>query len=79
MIVCSFSDFYTPLDEAPKSLKGKKLHHWIIKNLKGRKRVSVWEIDGNIRVCKALMYLVRIGKVRFNNDYDYPYQGVSVK
>ena len=79
MIVCSFSDFYIPLDEAPKSLKGKKLHQWIIKNLKGRKRVSVWEIEGNFRVCRTIMYLVKIGKIKFNNDYDYPYQGVSVK
>ena len=78
MIICSFSDFNKPLNEAPKSLKGKTLHDWIMKNLKDRNRISVWEIDDNTKVCRAFMYLVKIGKIKLNNKYDYPYQGLQV-
>lgn len=78
MIVCSFSDWKTPLDEAPKNLKGAKLHKWLLTNLKYRNRISVWEIDANMRVCRTLMYLKHIGKISFTNDYEYPYTGIKI-
>ena len=79
MIITSFSDFNKPLNEAPKNLKGKKLHNWLIKQLKHRDRVCVWEIDYNMKVCRALMFLVKIGKLRFDKSTtDYPYTKIVV-
>lgn len=78
--LCSFSDFQIPLNEYPKKLKGKKLHEWIIKQLKHRTRISTCEIDYDLRMCRTLMYLDRIGKIKLDNRaYKYPYVGVSVK
>lgn len=78
MIICSFSDFSKPLDVAPRNLKGAKLHSYLLKQLKSRKRVSVWEIDTNMDVCKALMFLKRIGKISFTKEYDYPHVGIKI-
>lgn len=79
MIICSFSDFNTPLNEAPSKLKGAKLHKWVIKNLLGRKRISCWEIGDNIKVCKVLMWMQSTGKIKFTDGYNYPYVGVEVR
>lgn len=80
MIITSYSDWNKPLDECPKNLKGKGQHRWLLNNLRRRNRISCWEIDTNWRVCRSLMYLKRIGKIKLNGKaYDYPYVGVSVK
>ncbi len=78
MIITSFSDFYKPLDEYPKHLKGKSLHKWILKNLKGRKRVSVWELDCTQRMVRTMMYLDRINKIKLDPSLQYPYIGVKL-
>lgn len=78
MILCSFSDWKQPLNEAPRTLKGAKLHKWLLRNIKDRPRISVWEIDSNIKVCRALMYLKRIGKISFTKEHKYPYTGIKI-
>lgn len=76
---CSFSDWNTPLDTAPKCLKGKSLHKWILRNLKNRNRISCWELEENYKVCKTMMFLERIGKIKMDIvNHDYPYIGVKV-
>lgn len=79
MIICSFSDWHKPLDEAPRHLKGAALHKWLLKSIKVRDRVSCWEIDSNRKVCNALMFLKKIGKITFTNKYDYPYTSIEIK
>ena len=78
MIITSFSDFKQPLDEYPKHLKGKRLHNWILKNLKGRKRISVWELDCTQRMVRAMLYLDKIKKVSLDYSLQYPYIGVKL-
>ena len=78
MIITSLTDFNVGLDEYPKHLKGKKLHKWILNNLKHRKRVSCFEIDADLRMARTVMFLNRIGKITFNEDFEYPYTGVTV-
>lgn len=79
MFICSFSDHYQSLDEAPKRLRGKKLHTWMLKNMKNRKRVSCFEITEHQHIARTFMYLVRIGKIKLTEEYDYPHQGIIVK
>ncbi|CAH7388181.1 hypothetical protein VCHA53O466_50008 [Vibrio chagasii] len=80
MIVCSFSDFQIPLDEYPKKLKGKRLHDWIIRQLRGRERISCFEIDSDLRMCRTLMFLDRIGKITISSKaHAYPYVGIKVR
>lgn len=79
VFITSYSDFNLPLDCAPKRLKGKKLHDWLIRQLSQRERVSTFEIDSDMRVCRTLMYLQRIGKIKLDSKkYGYPYVGVTV-
>ena len=77
--ITSFSDWNTPLDEYPKHLKGRRLHKWIIKNLSSRKRISVWEIDCDIRMLRTLMFLQKIKRIELDSSaHEYPYIGVKV-
>ena len=78
MIITSFSDFSQPLDEYPKHLKGKRLHNWILKNLKGRKRISVWELDCTQRMVRTMLYLDKINKISLDHGLQYPYIGVKL-
>lgn len=79
MFITSYTDFNTGLDEAPKKLKGRSLHNWILKNLKSRERISTFELEANYRVCRTVMFLVKLGKINLNSkNYTYPYIGVTV-
>tara|TARA_R100000541_G_C1897352_1_gene84040 strand:+ start:72783 stop:73022 length:240 start_codon:yes stop_codon:yes gene_type:complete len=78
MIITSFSDFYKPLDEYPKHLKGNSLHKWILKNLNGRNRISVWELDCTQRMVRTMFYLDKINKIKLDHNLKYPYVGVEV-
>lgn len=80
MIVTSFSDFRQPIDEAPRHLKGRKLHQWLLRNLRNRNRVSVFELSESQRVANAMMFLNRIGKIKLDNKaYEYPYVGIEIR
>lgn len=79
MIVTSFSDFNLPLNEYPKKLKGKALHTWILRNLRNRKRVSIFEICDDIQMARTMGFLEKIGKITTDNkNFSYPYIGVTI-
>ncbi len=80
MILCSFSDFQLPLNEYPKNLKGKPLHDWICKYLKARTKFSCFEIQEDYRMCRTLMFLQKIGKIKLCNEgLGYPYTNIILK
>lgn len=79
-LLTSWSDWNTSLDEAPKKLKGRSLHKWIIKNLNKRavKRFSSFEIDDHI--CYAFDYLIRSGKIILDREEEsYPYSSYKIR
>ena len=79
MFITSYSDFKIPLNEYPKKLKGKSLHTWIIKSLKNRNRISIWELQENRRMLRTVLFLESLGRIKlFNQGHSYPYIGVSV-
>lgn len=79
MIICSFSEFKQEVHEAPRKLKGKKLHRWLLNCLSNRTTITDWELTENMKICKTILYLERIGKIKLGSkNLGYPYISVEV-
>lgn len=81
MFITSYSEFRIPLDEVPKTLKGKALHKWFMKHLQGRKRLSCFELSEmayvNMDAYRAFKYLESIGRFK-TEPLQYPWVSVEI-